>query len=104
MSEDCLERDEALRRARRRLLKLGAYVPPAVLGMAILGALPDHARAGIGSCAPNACRPCVDLKAGMSEDGRPLTPFRVIKKRRKCNTKRACLRMPDGCAPKCFGD
>ncbi len=63
---------------RRRLLKLGAYVPPAVLGMMIVGGLPrdamasghehqDHGHHGhghhtVGSCAPAACAPCIDME------------------------------------------
>lgn len=50
--------------ARRRLLKLGAYVPPAILGMAILGSMPSTAYATIGSCKPSACQPCLDAKEG----------------------------------------
>ena len=56
--------------ARRRLLKLGAYVPPAIIGMAIIGSIPGGAHAsgddkkdgGGGanmSCNPNACNPCL---------------------------------------------
>ena len=42
--------------SRRRLLKLGAYVPPAILGMAIISST-AHAGA-TGSCNPSACNPC----------------------------------------------
>lgn len=51
---------------RRRLLKLGAYVPPAILGMAILGREADASEGdsykghNIGSCLPSACSPCLD--------------------------------------------
>jgi len=45
--------------ARRRLLKLGVYVPPAVLGMMIVGGMPTQAVAG--SCCPVACNPCTKL-------------------------------------------
>jgi len=51
--------DEML--ARRRLLKLGVYVPPAVLGMMIVGGMPTPAQAALGSCCPNACNPCINL-------------------------------------------
>ena len=86
--------DEELR-ARRRLLKLGAYVPPAVLGMMILGGLPRNAEAVVGSCAPSACQPCIDM------NNPALPPAKRNKKRRKCNKKRACYQRPGGCAPKC---
>jgi len=57
--------------ARRRLLKLGAYVPPAILGMMIMGqksAWADGKGGGKGghhgaSCGPSACSPCV-IKGG----------------------------------------
>lgn len=52
-------------RARRRLLKLGVYVPPAILGVMI----PTHANAATVKCgnlglitisaSGNACCPCV---------------------------------------------
>lgn len=54
--------------ARRRLLKLGAYVPPAIVGMAVLGSFSDpafaskHGHGTVGSCMPSACRPCIDEK------------------------------------------
>ena len=55
--------------ARRRLLKLGAYVPPAILGMAIMAqtgralAEGNKNRNGNGnenepSCCPRGCAPC----------------------------------------------
>ncbi len=86
--------DEAMR-ARRRLLKLGAYVPPAVLGMMILGGLPRNAEAVVGSCAPSACQPCIDM------NNPNLPPKKRNKKRKQCNKKRACFQRPGGCAPKC---
>jgi len=86
--------NEAMR-ARRRLLKLGAYVPPAVLGMMILGGLPRNAEAVVGSCAPSACQPCIDM------NNPNLPPKKRNKKRKKCNKKRACFQRPGGCAPKC---
>jgi len=47
--------------ARRRLLRLGAYVPPAIVGMAIINGMPGTAFANKpGSCRPSACRPCID--------------------------------------------
>ncbi len=93
--------DEELR-ARRRLLKLGAYVPPAVLGMMILGGLPRNAEAVVGSCAPSACQPCIDVAAGInSKNGKPLTAKQANKKRRKCNKKQACMKMPGNCGPNC---
>jgi hypothetical protein len=58
--------DQALL-ARRRLLKLGAYVPPAIIGMAIIGSIPASASAHgstVGSCLPSACQPCVDVSLG----------------------------------------
>ncbi len=55
--------------ARRRLLKLGAYVPPAILGMAIMArtgqALAEGNKNQNGngnenepSCCPRGCAPC----------------------------------------------
>jgi len=81
--------------ARRRLLRLGAYVPPAVLGMMIVGGMPRDAQAVVGSCAPSACQPCIDM------NNPALPPAKRNKKRRKCNKKRACFQRPGGCAPKC---
>ncbi len=49
--------DEML--ARRRLLKLASYVPPAILGMMIVGGMPTPAVAG--SCCPSACTPCGNI-------------------------------------------
>ncbi len=54
---------------RRRLLKLGAYVPPAIMGMMILGrgvasadgssdGSGDHRHHSSASCGPKACSPC----------------------------------------------
>ncbi len=48
--------DEML--ARRRLLKLGVYVPPAVMGMMIFGTDIAFADKTTASCCPNACTPC----------------------------------------------
>ena len=58
--------------SRRRLLKLGAYVPPAIIGMAIISSMPGGVHASGDdkkdggddgganmSCNPNACNPCV---------------------------------------------
>jgi hypothetical protein len=50
--------------ARRRLLKLGVYAPPAILGMMIMGqksawaANPHCAPYRRPSCKPAACKPC----------------------------------------------
>ncbi|MDX8391914.1 MAG: hypothetical protein R8K53_05025 [Mariprofundaceae bacterium] len=52
--------DESALLARRRLLKLGAYVPPAIVGMAMIGSMPKAAHAAVGSCLPSSCQPCVD--------------------------------------------
>jgi len=66
--------------ARRRLLKIGAYVPPAIVGMAVIGSVSGTAHASgsehaggsghggaVGSCMPSACQPCVDFD---HEDGK----------------------------------
>jgi len=54
--------------ARRRLLKIGAYVPPAIVGMAIIGSMPGTAHAKKpGSCMPSACKPCVDIGDGKDD-------------------------------------
>ncbi|MDQ6972254.1 MAG: hypothetical protein Q9M30_06360 [Mariprofundaceae bacterium] len=60
--------------ARRRLLKIGAYVPPAIVGMAVIGSISGTAHASghghggaVGSCMPSACQPCVDFD---HEDGK----------------------------------
>lgn len=93
--------DEML--ARRRLLKLGAYVPPAVLGMMIVGGMPTPAQAVVGSCCPSACQPCIDLAAGGETEGDGFEPFKnkkkCQKKWRKCNKKRARLKKNCGSAP-----
>jgi len=92
--------DEML--ARRRLLKLGAYVPPAVLGMMIVGGMPTPAQAVVGSCCPSACQPCIDLAAGGETEKGGFEPFskkKCNKKRSKCNKKRAKLKKGCGAAP-----
>ncbi len=43
---------------RRRLLKLGAYVPPAIMGMMILGTGIASADDDAVSCCPKVCSPC----------------------------------------------
>ncbi len=55
--------EEPASQTRRRLLKLSAYVPPAILGMSIISSVPGTADAKKyqGSCKPSACKPCVDL-------------------------------------------
>ena len=71
MSDKQHESDQKLtpeQQARRRLLKLGAYVPPAILGMAIMaqtglaqasGNSSNSNGGGSGaSCCPLACSPC----------------------------------------------
>ncbi len=85
--------DEML--ARRRLLKLGVYIPPAVLGMMIIGGMPTPAQAVVGSCCPSACQPCLDLAAGGETEKGGFEPFskkECRKKWRKCNKKRRKLR------------
>jgi len=68
--------DESALLARRRLLKLGAYVPPAIVGMAIIGSAANaaHASSGhggtVGSCMPSACQPCVDSDDDDSYNGK----------------------------------
>jgi len=52
--------DEML--ARRRLLKLGAYIPPVMMGMMILGT--DVAYAAAASCCPKLCSPCKEHPHG----------------------------------------
>ncbi|MDQ6958408.1 MAG: hypothetical protein Q9M24_04770 [Mariprofundaceae bacterium] len=89
--------DEML--ARRRLLKLGAYVPPAVLGMMIIGGMPTPAQAVVGSCCPSACQPCISLTSGVGEEGKPLNRKQCNKKVNKCNKKRAKLKKGCGAAP-----
>lgn len=114
--------DEML--ARRRLLKLGVYVPPAVLGMMIVGGMPTPAQAVVGSCCPSACQPCIDLVAPGGEvqqcknecaekcaDKKKKNRKKCIKKCerkckkkcqkewRKCNKKRARLKKNCGSAP-----
>jgi len=52
---------ESTSQDRRRLLKLGAYIPPAIVGMAIISGMPGTAHANKpGSCMPSACKPCID--------------------------------------------
>ncbi len=76
--------------SRRRLLKLGAYVPPAIVGMAIISSMPDAAQAGgkdkdkggggHGSCNPNACNPCIGGKKQTNRDKRDC---RIARKKRR---------------------
>jgi len=93
--------DEML--ARRRLLKLGVYVPPAVLGMMIVGGIPTPAQAVVGSCCPAACQPCIELAAGGETEKGKFEPFKkkeCNKKWRKCNRKRRkrkCPPIPNPC-------
>jgi len=66
--------DDSALLARRRLLKLGAYVPPAIVGMAVLGSMPGSASAHghhgtVGSCMPSACQPCVNENSGDNDGG-----------------------------------
>jgi len=52
--------EDTVSRSRRHLLKLGAYVPPAIVGMAFISSMPGTANAGsAGSCKPTACKPCM---------------------------------------------
>jgi len=55
--------DTQISLTRRRLLKLGAYVPPAILGMAFINSAAGAANTSKykGSCKPSACKPCVTL-------------------------------------------
>jgi len=68
--------DESALLARRRLLKLAAYVPPAIVGMAIVGSAANaaHASSGhggtVGSCMPSACQPCIDSDDDDSYNGK----------------------------------
>ena len=72
--------------SRRRLLKLGAYVPPAILGMAIISSAAhasgdDKSGGGnIGSCNPNACSPC---NAGKKSTNKDKSDCRNAQKKRK---------------------
>ena len=74
--------DEML--ARRRLLKLGVYVPPAVLGMMIVGGMPTLAQA-VASCCPSACQPCINL-------GNNTNSKKCRKNWKKCRRKQRKLR------------
>ena len=76
--------------SRRRLLKLGAYVPPAIIGMAIISSMPGGVHAsddkdkddGGGanmSCNPNACNPCIVDKPKNSD----IAQCRIAQKKRK---------------------
>jgi hypothetical protein len=47
-------KDEAILEARRRLLRLGVYIAPAVLGTLLIG---RDALAQVASCGPAGCRP-----------------------------------------------
>jgi len=66
--------EDSVLQSRRRLLKLGAYVPPAILGMAIISST-AHAsgddKSGGGaaqSCNPSACSPCLQGKKATNKD------------------------------------
>ncbi|MDX8390880.1 MAG: hypothetical protein R8M38_10375 [Mariprofundaceae bacterium] len=75
--------------ARRRLLKIGAYVPPLVLGMMIAApysasAGNNNPKAGVGnglSCAPCSCAPCGQAGADNVK--------KCQKKKDQCNPKNA---------------
>lgn len=74
--------DDPVSLARRRLLKAGAYVPPAVVGMMLAGQSSAWAARGKHknpSCNPCSCGPC--YKTG--EKNRK----KCEKKRRKCANK-----------------
>jgi len=78
--------------ARRRLLKLGMYIPPVILGIAIMS-VPSTASAVVGSCCPSACQPCIDLSLGHEQDGEILKGKDLRKAKRKClkaKKKRKC--------------
>ena len=65
MTKEAALNKESISDTRRRLLKLGAYVPPAIVGMAIIGSLPGTADAKNNwkaSCKPSACKPCADME------------------------------------------
>ena len=61
--ETKMQKEAQISLARRRLLKLGVYVPPAILGMATISNAASTANASKykGSCKPSACKPCITL-------------------------------------------
>jgi hypothetical protein len=64
MDKTAEQEEVRISQARRRLLKAGAYVPPAILGMAIISSMPGTTEAAAtwkASCKPSACKPCIDL-------------------------------------------
>jgi uncharacterized protein (DUF2345 family) len=78
--------------SRRRLLKLGAYVPPAIIGMAIISNMPGEVLAKSGesksgggaamSCNPNACNPCLGDKDGKQTNKDKKECLKAQKKRK----------------------
>jgi len=95
------ETDQASQ-ARRRLLKLGAYVPPAIIGMAIIGKMPQaHASSSgssghgnayghhIGSCMPSACKPCIDYDDDEHKDKDKYDNHKHQSDRARCEVEKA---------------
>lgn len=75
------EDDEAALRARRRLLRLGLYTPPAILASLALSS-PVYAL----SCSPGSCNPpngCPPM--GVCNPGPDCNPIRNCNPNRSCN-------------------
>ncbi len=83
--------------ARRRLLKLGAYVPPAILGMAIMARTGlaqasgnnsnSNGNSGRATCCPLACNPCA---SGGNSNGNGNGGGRVNPACRKARHRMGC--------------
>lgn len=96
---EALAPQDATSQARRRLLKMGAYVPPAIVGMAIIGGTSrafasengkGHAYGHtIGSCMPSACKPCVDYDDEEGKDKDKYDEGRHQRNRYQCEVEKA---------------
>lgn len=84
--------------ARRRLLKIGAYVPPAILGMAIIGSTSQAFAANgkgnayghsIGSCMPSACQPCLDYDDKEGKDKNSYDSYNHHAHKAQCDVEKA---------------
>ncbi|HCS13849.1 MAG: hypothetical protein COS82_04740 [Zetaproteobacteria bacterium CG06_land_8_20_14_3_00_59_53] len=96
--------DEQALLARRRLLKIGAYVPPAIVGMAVIGsaskAFAGNSNAGgngnghayghsIGSCMPSACQPCLDYDDEEGKDKNSHNAYTHQSHKMQCDVEKA---------------
>jgi len=105
---DALAPQDATSQARRRLLRMGAYVPPAIVGMAIIGGTSRAFASGnsghgnayghnsghghghtVGSCMPSACQPCVDYDDEEGKDKDKYDEGHHQRNKYRCEVERA---------------